>query len=43
MQNPRMLEVGYRKDKGNPYAMKAYRAVVGRVTRRHFRTATEAQ
>jgi hypothetical protein len=41
--NPRMLEVGYRKEKANPYAMKAYRAFVGRPMRKLFRTATDAQ
>lgn len=42
MINPRTLEVGYKKDRANPYAMKAYRAVVGRPLRKKYRTATEA-
>jgi len=40
--NPRRLVVGYRKEEAFPFRMKAYRAVVGRVARGRFRTATEA-
>lgn len=42
MQNPRLLEVGYKKDK-LPFRMKTYRPVVGRIARGVFRTASEAQ
>ena len=31
--DPRMLEVGYRREKANPFAMKSYFPVVGQVTR----------
>lgn len=43
MQNPRKLKVGYVKNMGNPFAMKAYRGVVGRPTSGVFRRATDAQ
>lgn len=42
MINPRKLQVGYAKDRGNPFAMKAYFAIVGRPLRKKYRTATEA-
>lgn len=42
MQNPRLLEIGYKKDR-LPFRMKTYRPVVGRIARGVFRTATEAQ
>lgn len=42
MQNPRLLEIGYKKDK-LPFRMKTYRPVVGRIAHGVFRTATEAQ
>lgn len=38
--NPRRLEVGYFKVKSRVYAMKSYKAIVGRPTRGLFRTAT---
>jgi hypothetical protein len=41
--NPRLLEVGYRKEKTNPFAMKAYFPFVGVVIRTPCRTATEAK
>ena len=43
MINPRQLQVGYAKDRGNPFAMKAYFAIVGRPLRKKYRTATEAK
>lgn len=43
LKNPRLLEVGYRKEKANPFAMKMYFPYVGEVIRIPCRTATEAQ
>lgn len=40
--NPRLLEVGYKKDR-LPFRSKVYRPVVGRLAHGIFRTATEAQ
>lgn len=41
--DPRMLEVGYRREKANPFAMKSYFPVVGQVIRTPYRTASEAK
>ena len=43
LENPRHLEVGYVRRMANPFAMKAYYAVVGTVIGTPFRTATEAR
>ena len=43
LKNPRLLEVGYVRRMANPFAMKAYYAVVGTVIGTPFRTATEAK
>ena len=43
LTNPRLLDIGYRKNKANPYAMKAYFPVIGKmVAPVPCRTATEA-
>lgn len=41
--NPRLLEVGYRREKANPFAVKQYFPVVGDVVRKPFRTASDAK
>lgn len=43
MINPRKLDIGYHKEKANPFAMKAYFPVIGKtIVRVPCRTATDA-